>query len=343
MNTDTILRLLKNSGFNVLGSDSQFIILEDPSCILRSFEAFINYTWIAISFIAGLLLFGWAISMIRGAKTDIATNIRNLFLIFGILAAVKPIVNLIYGDDIFARGCKTIKVSIADIQKILDTRNAKLKKYNENDLYEEFDIYDSGAADLAMAAMSPNDAPYAALPAAGGGNIEPIPVSVSGGTGIASGAHRNDNMSAPAQMAGASNNEVIYTNHDGTRYKRSGGTRAWRNKNPGNMRYTDFTRRMGAIGSAGGFAVFPDEYTGANAIKELLKSKSYNTLTVGGAISRYAPPSENDTAAYHRRMEQLTGMSVNTRMNTLSDTQLQSVVNAIMQVEGWKPGTEQRI
>ena len=33
MNTDTILRLLENSGFHVLKSDSQFLYLEDPSCM----------------------------------------------------------------------------------------------------------------------------------------------------------------------------------------------------------------------------------------------------------------------------------------------------------------------
>lgn len=42
---------------------------------------------------------------------------------------------------------------------------------------------------------------------------------------------------------------------------RSGGTKAWRNNNPGNMIYSakGFAIRHGAIGKAGGMAVFPSE------------------------------------------------------------------------------------
>lgn len=179
MNIDTIFRLLKNAGFNVLGSDGVYIHLEDPSCILRSFETFLDYAWIAVTFITGVLLFGWAIAYIRGSKADsLFNNLRNLTLIFGILAAVKPAINLIWGGDVFARGCKVIKVSIYEVQKILDARNLKLKARGENDLYEEFDIYDSGA--IAALGM-PNELPYGAAPLFGAGDIESIPVQVTGG------------------------------------------------------------------------------------------------------------------------------------------------------------------
>ena len=81
MNTDTILRLLKNSGFHGLHADAEFIYMEDPSCILRSFETFIEYVWVIITALTGLLLFGWALSKIRGAKNDIFSNMINLILI----------------------------------------------------------------------------------------------------------------------------------------------------------------------------------------------------------------------------------------------------------------------
>ncbi|MDL2296240.1 hypothetical protein LJC18_05570, partial [Lachnospiraceae bacterium OttesenSCG-928-E19] len=157
-NIETIFRLLRNSGFHVLGSDGTYIHLEDPSCILRSFETFTEYAWIAITVITGILIFGWGISMIRGAKNDLFTNMRNLILIFGILTAAKPIVNLIWGGDVFARGCKTINVSIAEVQKILDARNLKLAERDEFDLYEIWDITDSGAT------------PYSDLPVYGAGD-----------------------------------------------------------------------------------------------------------------------------------------------------------------------------
>ena len=144
MNTEIIVRLLKNSGINVIGADSTSVFIEDPSCILRGFETFIEYAWIIITAITGVLLFGWAISMIRGAKNDIFTNLRNLIIMFATLSMVIPIVNLIWGDDLFAIGCKTIAVPLDDLNTMLDARNKKLKTAT-SDLYEDMYIYDSGA------------------------------------------------------------------------------------------------------------------------------------------------------------------------------------------------------
>ena len=128
MNTDTIIRLLQNSGINVIGADASSVYIEDPSCILRGFENFIEYAWIIITAVTGVLLFGWAVSMIRGAKNDIFTNLRNLTIMFATLAMVIPIVNMIWGDDLFAHGCKTIAISMDDLNTLLDMRD---KKFND--------------------------------------------------------------------------------------------------------------------------------------------------------------------------------------------------------------------
>jgi hypothetical protein len=128
MNTDTIIRLLQNSGINVIGADASSVYIEDPSCILRGFENFIEYAWIIITAVTGVLLFGWAVSMIRGAKNDIFTNLRNLTIMFATLAMVIPIVNMIWGDDLFAHGCKTIAISMNDLNTLLDMRD---KKFND--------------------------------------------------------------------------------------------------------------------------------------------------------------------------------------------------------------------
>lgn len=143
MNTETIIRLLKNSGINVIGADASSVYIEDPSCILRAFETFIEYAWIIITAITGVLLFGWAVSMIRGAKNDIFTNLRNLIIMFATLSCVIPIVNLIWGDDLFAIGCETVAVPLNDLNTLLDARAKKLKNKTE-DLYEDLDINDSG-------------------------------------------------------------------------------------------------------------------------------------------------------------------------------------------------------
>ena len=329
-------RLLKNSGFHNLRADSDFIYMEDPACILRAFETFIEYAWIVIVFFTGLLILGWAITLIRGAKYDnILVNMRNLILIFGGLALVKPVMNLVYGDDLFAHACRTIAVSHTQVQELLESRYAKLAKYNPNQLYENLVIQDSGATkhDEQADTQLPPETQIVEIT-----QTDVITPNVQSQTD-----NSTVNVASLAISATESENDVIYNMPDGSRIKRSGGTRAWRNSNPGNIRYSKFSIKVGAIGQAGGFAVFPDEATGMYAIETLLRTDSYNKLTVAGAISRYAPPSENDTAAYHRNIERLTGLSINKRMADLTPAELTMVAKAIRQIEGWKEGTTQRI
>jgi hypothetical protein len=339
------LRLLKNAGFTAVNSDGVHIYMEDPSCILRSFETFLDYAWVAVTFIAGLLLFGWAIAYIRGSKIDgLLTNLRNLTLIFGILAAVKPAIGLIWGGDVFARGCKVIQVSVGDVQKILDARNSKLKTRDENDLYEDFDIYDSGAGD---ALGMPNELHYAAAPLYGAGDAESIPVSVIGGD-------RMYPLDQSPSGAAVSGKEVIYTDANGNWFKKTNGSTAWRNNNPGNITCGGGLM-FGAIACNGRFLVFPDEDTGMRAIVSLLKTPKYQnarprecpsvpTGSLGAAICRWAPPSDNNnTGNYQRTMERKTGIPLNTPLSQLNDVQMQRVSQTIRAFEGWNVGTETRL
>ena len=140
MNTETIIRLLKNSGINVIGADASSVYIEDPSCILSAFETFIEYAWIIITAITGVLLFGWAVSMIRGAKNDIFTNLRNLIIMFATLSCVIPIVNLIWGDDLFKSGCATVAVPLNDLNTLLDARNKKLNNNNADNSVEKVSV-----------------------------------------------------------------------------------------------------------------------------------------------------------------------------------------------------------
>ena len=131
---------------------------------------------------------------------------------------------------------------------------------------------------------------------------------------------------------------VVYNHSRGGCVQRKGGTRAWRNNNPGCIRYSPWTRDMGAIGEAGGFAVFPDEETGRCAITELLKTNSYRNLTIARAVAKYAPPAENNTERYKRRLSQQTGLALNKRLRDLNSQQLERVADAIKDIEGWKAG-----
>ena len=67
---------------------------------------------------------------------------------------------------------------------------------------------------------------------------------------------------------------TIYTNARGEKIQRSGGSVAWRNNNPGNIRKSKVAYSFGAIGETDKWAVFPDEETGLKAIMKLLKSKT---------------------------------------------------------------------
>ncbi|MCL2538475.1 MAG: hypothetical protein FWF34_01785 [Alphaproteobacteria bacterium] len=132
--------------------------------------------------------------------------------------------------------------------------------------------------------------------------------------------------------------DVIYEKPCGGREIWSGGTRAWRNNNPGNIRNGAFTNARGAIGVAGGFAVFPDYDTGFAALCALLRTPNYQKLNLGDAINRYAPPIENDTGAYINFIERETGIPRNTPMMTLSPVALQKLAAAIAKHEGYRKG-----
>lgn len=138
----------------------------------------------------------------------------------------------------------------------------------------------------------------------------------------------------------SSEKDVVYKFNCGSKLVRRGGTRAWRNNNPGNLRYGNFARENGAIGTAGGFAVFPDEETGMRALKKLLRSNTYSKLSISAAINKYAPPVENNTQRYKTRLSKMTGLPLSTKLATLNENQLNEVALAIRAIEGWKPGNE---
>lgn len=138
----------------------------------------------------------------------------------------------------------------------------------------------------------------------------------------------------------AQGNDVLYTYNNGQVSRRSGGTRAWRNCNPGNLRLTPFSRENGAIGKAGGFAVFPDVETGRRALGNLLLSENYVNKTIRAAIYKYAPPHENNVASYNRHLAKMTGLDINKKISSLTAAQLESVINAICVIEGWREGKE---
>lgn len=139
-------------------------------------------------------------------------------------------------------------------------------------------------------------------------------------------------------------NSVQYMRPDNSGFIRKSGSRTWRNQNPGAIRVSPFIKKMGAIGEAGGFAVFPNEETGMIALKKLLKSDGYANLTIYDAIHKYAPFCDNNNPVnYQRHLYNKTGIDVNRRLCDLSDDELDKIAEVIKVLEGWKTGVLESI
>lgn len=134
---------------------------------------------------------------------------------------------------------------------------------------------------------------------------------------------------------------VLLVDDEGREFPRVGGSRSWRNFNPGNIRKGSFSNNNGAIGDDGSFAIFPDKATGQKAIEVLLRGLSYGPLTLEAAINRYAPPVENNTDSYVSFVVGQTGLSRTVILDDLKIVDIRKIISAIEAMEGWAPG-EQR-
>lgn len=141
---------------------------------------------------------------------------------------------------------------------------------------------------------------------------------------------------------------------------RTGGVWAWVNRNPGNITCSTTAESFGAFAKKcnGGFAIFPTEQVGFDAIVSYLRT--FPAKTILQIMYMYAPKDDgknpmlkgNDpdgyAAAIVRRLN--TGLApadparvtTATKVGVLSDDQLQSFAGAIRDMEGGpaNPGTE---
>jgi len=104
-----------------------------------------------------------------------------------------------------------------------------------------------------------------------------------------------------------------------------------RNNNPGNIRPGD--NWQGMLGEAGGFVVFENVAYGIRALGIDLRTKIKNGYdTIELIIFRYAPPIENDTLEYIRRVVLTTGIEQNKELNPDPET-LAKLCRGIINVE----------
>jgi hypothetical protein len=104
-----------------------------------------------------------------------------------------------------------------------------------------------------------------------------------------------------------------------------------RNNNPGNIRPGDAWQGM--TGTNGGFITFQDVSWGLRALATDLANKINRGLTtIRAIVSTYAPPSENNTAAYIAAVSDDTGIDADQPLSMDAST-LHDLVRAIINHE----------
>jgi hypothetical protein len=136
-------------------------------------------------------------------------------------------------------------------------------------------------------------------------------------------------------VAFANGNTTTVKNADGSLTEQK-GTRAARNNNAGNMEYGEAAKALGATGSDGRFAVFPDKATGDKAKEKMFfEGKNYKDKTLSEATARWAPSSENDTQKYTDVLTKAGG-GENKKMSEYTPEQRKSIMSAMEKHEGNK-------
>ena len=146
MDKGLTITLLRNSGIDVIGMDDNSIFFTDPGCIFPAFDTIFHYAWVIILIFTAILIFAWGVFYIRKGFNfqSLYKNTRALLLMLLIFSIVKPIVNVVYGKDLFAQQCDIKQVPISEVQDLLDLRNKKFGKSDKFLLNESFHITDTG-------------------------------------------------------------------------------------------------------------------------------------------------------------------------------------------------------
>lgn len=107
------------------------------------------------------------------------------------------------------------------------------------------------------------------------------------------------------------------------------GTRGLRNNNPGNIR-DDGTAWQGKTGiDDKSFVIFDSPVNGIRAMVRVLRSYAKRNLdTINEIISQWAPPSENNTAAYIAHVVDIVGKSAGEKITTADYPRLVSAIIA---------------
>lgn len=124
--------------------------------------------------------------------------------------------------------------------------------------------------------------------------------------------------------------------------------RGIRNNNPGNIRFIvgATSGYLGCTGSDGAFCQFDVPEHGIRALAALLLTyqRRYGIKTIAAVVRRWAPPTENDTAAYVEAVSRATGYDAETPLDFADPGVLTGLAKAIIQHEnGQMPYTPEQL
>jgi hypothetical protein len=130
-----------------------------------------------------------------------------------------------------------------------------------------------------------------------------------------------------------------------------GGTPAWRDNNPGNLRAAPDAIGTNIIYSKGNpngkpMAIFPDVQVGFDAQQRQLfdpnfsSTIGYPNLSIAAAVAKYAPPEDNNpTAVMIQELSTAAGVLSTTIMGTLTPAQQAAFMAEEQRIETSTPGT----
>jgi papain like cysteine protease AvrRpt2/N-acetylmuramoyl-L-alanine amidase-like protein len=123
------------------------------------------------------------------------------------------------------------------------------------------------------------------------------------------------------------------------------GTIDWRYNNPGSIRPGRMPYPRAVNVGRRGFAVFPTYAEGRRALADLLRGRRYGPQTLAKMFWTYlgekpgVPSDQGDPEAYARDVITWTGLAADRTVDSLDDTELELVMNAIERQEGYNaPG-----
>lgn len=110
--------------------------------------------------------------------------------------------------------------------------------------------------------------------------------------------------------------------------------RGIRNNNPGNLNYVGQPGATRESGPNGRFAVFQTAEEGLVALARQLRLYAQRGInSVRAIISKFAPPSENNTQAYIESVSKRLGVDANAMLNVNDPRVMQGLMDAIIKVE----------